>query len=882
MTQRNPKHAKPALVALLVSMALLLAAPPGLAQPLVEQEGVIEVGTIDPYTESESASGGTTTGTGSSSGSTDASRCLINAFGSCLLQLDEHNEFDDTDQGQTFWYYYDHHNEAMSGYYVDLMGGMVFARAASGSVEDDSGSGSQGAFTDYHRTLYENNLGYSEEHEDETLQQWDHAEEDASSVQRLTAEAGVDAPVAEGGVEVEREANGVGTHERDGAQSGSNRTSDEYFGIPLYAADDSQSSFVNERSREFWNQTRAGGNVYLVNPTDGSRLEIVGLRMTKGDRAGDGSYDAGNGSSESTSVFGFKAYEHSEDSAGSNEYAFFEQWLRLDVDLVGGTVSGDVAYERGEASGESSEDEGTQTNILGIPLYGEDHGTDEEFESEWREVSFTLDAVQGAGVVELGAWDDSSRSHEAWEDTYEIVGIGVGAEGERESSFHSDGLSLGLDVGGGALWLGLTYENRSESESEYTDIVLEGSPLAGISHDEESAARGVYVGAGSSLVPVSAGAHHENSSSHQDDSLRLGGEDFAGLTQDDEHTEWGGDADAAGLVVFSLLYSNGRSDDALHLAGVPLGLRDHYQEFEAGASGEARDPTGGHLFSYSFEHEEKSHDYDAYVDDSTLGGARHNTTSDRVNVIVLDGAAQAHFDREFSNTQVIAGEDTEIAEVGLQQVDAGVEHEAVDAGPAHVDEGSAGASVVFAYIEAADTIALLVGAATWCVDPGVQVPYDAVLGPLPAEARALGGTVLAVVGLATCFGAPVIAPLFLASPCIVVPLALGTVFVTSGVVASLLPAGGDLVNAAVGTAEPAVWGAYDELVGCIWLTIPDAARNPQPVLWALDPANDAADEALAQAWPVYDGARVTAWSVLDAAFDEDARVPVPEGLAAPV
>lgn len=874
--------ASKSIIAAFVAGIILLAAPPGLAQPLVGVDGVAEVGTIDPWSAWDADASDQYGGSGSSAGSSDSSHCIIPGFGGgCLLEMQEHNEFETVDENEAHWYYYDATNSTMSGYYVDVLDGVVFMRASSGAVEEGSGAGSSGDSEDYARTFYENNLGYSEEHEDGEWLAWDDDERSASRVDRLLVEGGVDAPVAHGDLTLDRQANGEASESAASEGSGSNMTRDEYFGVPIYEADDAQSHLSESEAERFWNRTLLGGTVYLVNPTDGSHVDVIGLTMDRGDEAGAGEAEHDSASSESTSVFGFTVFEHSASDAGESEYAFFREWLHLGVDLVSGQVTGGATYDHGEESSEESSDTQDETEVAGVPVYGEAHSLSEEGSSEWRDVAFALDAGEGAGIVSLGAWDDSSSSREAYSDTYSIVGVPVGAEGESDSAFHSDGVGFGLDLGGGALWLGARYENRSSSESEQDDLTLGGSSLAGLGSEDDSSSRGVWVDAGSQLVPVSAGAHHENSSSYEADWIRLAGEDFAGLTQQDEHTEYGGDAAVGDAFVFSLLYSDGRSDDAIHLAGVPLGVRDDYRELDASLHGDVAAPTGQHLFSYSFEHEEASHDYDLYADDSTVGGLRHNTTADRLSVIVLDGQAGAHAEREFSNDQVFAGDDTEVAEVGIQRVDAGVDHGGADA--AGVDEGGASTSLFLSYIEAADAIAIMVGLATWCVDPGVPLPVDTLVGALPGETQPAAATALAAAALLMCFGAPVVAPIFLASPCIVVPLGVGTVMLTAGTATSLLPVGSE-VDGILGTGEDAFWDVYDEHVGCVWLTIPDAARNPQPAIGALALATETTDGALAQAWPAYDDARLTAWGLFDMVFgaDQDVGNPaIPAPPAAP-
>ncbi|HUR69500.1 MAG TPA: hypothetical protein VM370_09665 [Candidatus Thermoplasmatota archaeon] len=864
------------ILAALVAGIMIVAAPPGAAQPLVRVDGVAEVGTIDPWSTADGGSGGGSWGDGASSGSSDSASCVIpDPFGgSCIFEYTEHDEFDHLDEGGDAWYWYQSADSTMSGYYIDVLDGVVFVRAASGASDSASGWGYEGGWEQHDITSYANNVGYSEEHSDESSGSWDDAYSSASHVDQLLVEADTDAPVAHGGVFVDRQANGASGSSRSSEGESSSSSSDEYIGVPLSAEEAQDSHFFDEESQAFWNRTQAGGAIYLINPTDGGHVDVLGLQMDRGDAGGSGEEERASDSHQATSVFGFTMYDHSTSDAGESEYAFFSEWLHLSVDLVSGTVVGGLTYEHGDDSSSSSGDTTDDTEIVGVPIYGEEHAVADEAESSWRDVGFALDAGQGAGVLHVDSWDDSSETGHAYEDTYSIVGIPVGTTGEDDTSFHSDGLGFGLELGGGLLWLGARYENRSEASSGFDDLTLDRAALFGIGSDDSDSSRGVYAGAGSAVVPVGAQAHHENSSSHRGDWLRLDGEDFLGITQDDQHTEYGGDAHAGDVFVFSLLYEDGSSDDAIHLAGVPVGVTDDYHRLGTGVGGEVRAPTGQHIFSYSFEHEETSDDYDVYADDTTIGGARNNVTSDHLNVIVLDGMASAYVDRDFSNTQVFAGDDTEVAEVGLQNVGAGVGHGA--AGP--VEDGGADASIFLAYVEAADAIAIIVGLATWCVDPGVPIPYDTLLGALPGEAQPVAATALGVAALAMCFGAPVLVPLFLASPCIVVPLAFGTVFLTAGTATSLLPAGADVANMVLGTGEGAAWTAYDDTLGCVWLTIPDAARNPQPAVAALTAATEVSDLVLAQAWPAYDGARVTAWSVVDMAFGMDHGIPMPGSL----
>lgn len=864
-------HFTPAAICAVV---LLLAAPPGLAEPLVDEPGLLEIGTIDPWESRESGEGGRSSSS-SSSTSTDTRECVIpSPFGGCLFELEEHTESSDEDEDVAWSYYYAAENSTMSGYYANVLGGVVFTRVASGEESSEAGEGSRGSFLDSSRTYYENNLGYSEEHIDDTRWSWDEASAQERRVARTTAEAGVAAPVAGVDVDATRETGGREAASAEGASSGSNRTYDEYFGVPLYEERDAQSSAFSQASERFWNQTVASASIYLVNPVDASRVDIVALRLHKGDESGAGDQSGSSSSSESTSVFGFTLYEREDSAGGSGEYAFFEEWLRLSVDLVDGTVEGDVAYDHGDDAGTTDERERTSTGVGGIPLYGEEHVDQREASSEWRDLTFRIDAADGEGVLTLGAWDDSSQSARTWEETYEIVGIPVGAAGEEESRAHTDGVGFGLDTGSGLLWLGARYENRSREERSTTDLTLDRDPLAGLSHEESEAVRGVYLGAGSELLGVSAGARQENRSESSRDGVRLGGEELGALSHEDERTEYAAGADARGIFVFEMRYADGRSDDAIVLAGTPMGVRDDYQRLDASARGDVRSPAdGAHVFSYSFEHAESSDDYDLYADDADIGGLRHNATRDAASIVVLDGLAHARAEREFSNDQVFAGEDTEVAELGLQQLGVEAGHGAVGAGDAGAEEGSASASVFLAYVEAADAIAVVAGLATWCVAPGVALPYDEVVGTLPPEVAALAGTGIGLVAMALCFGAPVLVPLFLASPCIVVPLAGGTVFVTAGAATSLLPVGGDVAALLAGTAEGAFWATYEEQVGCVWLTIPDAVRNPQPGVWALEPVAPVVDGGLAQVWAGYDAARVTAYSVMDAAFRADAGLP---------
>lgn len=862
--------------------ASLLAASTALAEPLVEQEGVIEVGTIDPWSSSSSGSGGGSSGPGPLSGGSSESSCLIPWFSGCLFEFEEEETWESNDLTQTTWYYYDQTNSDMSGYYVNLLGGTFFARVASGTVEEASGSGSTYESEQLFHEVYSNNLGYSEEHLDHTVASASQAEESAYSVSRLAVEAGANTPLVQGGVSVLREQNGESSSSSESSSFFSQIEEDNYFGIPLYGSGEEAQSAAASEAQSFWNSTVVDSNVYLVNPVDATTIEIIGLRLAKGDESSSGSSSSSESESSYTSIFGFNLIEQGNSESSANEYAFFERFLELQVDLASGTVSGGLMYSEGESSSSSSSTTGEYTHILGIPLYEETHSAEETVESQWREISFELDAANGVGAIDVAHWNNDGAATGEYVDEYTILGIGVGQQTEEASSFHSDGLAFGADVGGGALWLGASYVNESSESSSITDYTLAGNPLFGTSSYEENANRAIQVGAGSALLGTSVGAYYENASSYSADFLRLGGEDFAGISSEDHHTEYGADANILnGAFIFSLVYSDGSSTDAIHLAGIPAGIQSEYQEFSTGVSGTVPNPNGGNVLVYSFEHEETANDDALFIDDSTIGRLQSNVTSDKLNVIVLDGLASIDVGREFSSYQVFAGEDTEILDVSSQNVDAGVDHGAV--GP--VGSGGASAGIFFGYLEVADTIALALLLATWCVDPGVNVPYGTIIGALPGTAQGPANVVLALALFALCGGAPVPVPLFLLSPCIVVPLAYGVVTITAGIASGLVPVVGGTVGGASSTALGAVWNAYNseelEPYNCMWAVIPDEVRNPQPVLAVMHTATVVSNEAVAAVWPKYDAARMTAYQVVDTVFNVDALIANPDGIPAP-
>jgi hypothetical protein len=218
--------------------------------------------------------------------------------------------------------------------------------------------------------------------------------------------------------------------------------------------------------------------------------------------------------------------------------------------------------------------------------------------------------------------------------------------------------------------------------------------------------------------------------------------------------------------------------------------------------------------------------------------------------------------------------------------------------------------VLLLYADAVDIISAAILLVTWCVDPGepassaldtgVDTGFGAAgtaAGAIPdpsvssTAGAALGIAATAVfLGLALkCFGLPGILPLFLLSPCLLVPLAHFTAFATAGlllpVALTLLPAGGDVAGSvgslALGTARDESWDAYQDVVGCRWLTLPPEVRNPQPTMTALDVFAAAQEQALAEVWPAYDQARGTAFGAVDAAFGADQTIPNPDGIPAP-
>ncbi len=867
---------KVGLAAFAVSVSLLVASVPGAAEPLVVVEGVGEVGTVDPWTVQQAGGTGSSGGS-SSSGSSSSSRCIINTWFGCLFTLREQSANEHVHTAQQSYFWYNSQNVQQSGYYTELLGGAIFVRAESGTVESASGSGGGANAVNRDWTYYANNLGYSEEHLQQNLYSASGAASSTSEVSRLGAAAGANTPAGGANVDLVREQDGFAQSANRFSSAGSNLTRHEYFGLPLYEAGNQQArAFANE-AMQHWNRTLANGEVYLVNPQDGNRVEIIGLVLDKGDAQGSGSGSSSQSSQSHTSIFGFRLIEQGNSAASQYEYAFFNQWLHLIVDVGSGTVTGSILYDRGTSSSSNTQHTNEYTNIFGIPIWGQEHYTENEATSAWRNVEFNLNAVQGTGVFSVGAWDQDSSSYQAYEDTYRILGIPVGLEGEDQSTLHTDGVAMALNLGGGVLWLNAGYENRTATHSSVDDFTLGGSPLFGLYENSYEASRRIAVGAGSNAIGTHAGLYYENVTEQSARGLRLGGNNFLGLEHADQHTGYGADAGAVnGLFVFQLGYTDGQSMDAINIAGFPIGLRDDYQEFETGASGGVPNPQGGSLLVYSFEHSETAHDYTLFLGDTDLGTVRRNVSSDRLNVMVLNNLAGAEVSREFSNTAVFVGE-TELVDATAMSAD----------GDAHAGPASTGTSIWFGYLELVDAIAVGLLIATWCVDPGVALPTGTVLNLVPATYRGTAAAVVAVAMLAIC-GLPVVAPVpfFLLSPCILVPVAHGLVFATAGGLSGSLGAAAGLAGYALDAAGSTSWTAYDTVNdargGCIWLTIPDEVRNPQPVLWVLGPATAASNGVLAERiWPAYDGGRQNAYGAIDRIFNADALVENPGGIMSP-
>ncbi len=901
MNKQNKPDKQTLLVTLVLAASMMLA-PLASGSAMVEIEGVAEVGMIEAPGSSADSGGSGSGSSSESSDSSDSSRCIIsNPFGGgCLFEFSEHSEEQHSHFEEDAAYYYSATDDTRSGYYANVLGGAFWVRMHGGDFASEEGSGESGAGDHYDREYYENNFGYSQESIDESSRFLDNDYADSESYSEVGAESGVNTDVVGGGVSVVRQDDGQSSSSADEASSDSEHSERNFFDIPVFETGGANSHDYTGESQSFWNQTVVDGNLFLVNPVDATTVEIIGLRADTGDRHDSGSEAGSDSSSSYTGILGFTLISSDQQSDYDSQYTYVEEWLRVSIDLVEGTVSGDVVYEHGESEESSSSFERDTTEVFGI-AFGSENSYEGQSSEAWRRVDFALDAA-GTASASASHWDEDSQSSSTEEDnTIVILPFGTTTTEDRE--VHSDGSALGIDVGSGIVWLSAAYENRTSSDHSTSDFTIDHDPLVGTGSQDDEDARTVDVGAGSAAAGTQVSAGYEEVRSHESSTLRLGGDDLGGTFSDDEH--WGTGAAgtvADGVFMFDLSYAEGTSDDGITIGSTPLGIRNDYQEFTAGAGGAVGDPAVGNLVVYSIRHEETSDQQDIYAGDSTIGSLDQTSTSDSVSFVVLDGLVSLDASRSVENTVLSAG-GTEIVDATTSNTDAGA-----DAGPASADVG-----VLVFYADIVDAFAVAFVLATWCADPGVPLPLDTVggvLGGLPDPAGTVASTAWALVPFLMCGGVPVPA-VALANDCLVADLATALAFSTAGGLTGLLPAGGSEVGLALGTAQDGYGiarGGVDDVDGCFWMTVPQEARNPQAVLTAMsvvqDPSGDPADRlpwglsvpsdvpdvwgmavgpttaaywpSTGDVWPLYDQARVSAYGMLDLAFGSTGLVGNPE------
>ncbi len=944
MNQQERSDRRP-ILAVLVVTTLMLASGLASANEFANVPGVIAVGSIEPpgYSE-ESGSGGYEEGPYESDTSSDSSTCIIpNPFGGgCLFEFSEHEEEQHSHYDRAAWYYHSATNDTRSGYYADVLGGVFFLRVQSGDYTHEESSGESGEGDHYDREFYDTNIGYSEEHIQQSSWFLDNDYSESESFQETSAEAGLTTDVVEGNFDVTRQEDGRSAESVSEDSSDSADSSDSYFGIPLFGEGESSSHYYEREAEAFWNQTSVNGNIYLVNQLDDSRVEIIGLSIDKGDREESGSEAGRDEQHEYTDILGFNLIGSRQIDDHQSNYWYVNEWLYVTIDAINGTVEGDLIYDHGESEESGSTYNQDRTDVLGIG-FGSEGGSDYYHSEAWRRVTFALDAADGTAVAEVEHWDEDSQSDSTTEDNT-IVIIPIGTTTEEHSQVHSDGTSIGFDLGNGEiLWFDAVYENRTSSSSQTEDFTIDHSPLFGSGSETVDDRRGIDVNVGSGALGFEAGTMYEETHTREESNIRVGGDDLIGTFSEDEH--WGTETGASfgnGLFQFNMGYTDGNSNDGVSLAGTDLGMRNDYEEFHASAGGSVEDDTGtaGTLLVYGFSHEERHDDQTIYAGDSDVLRLDQTSTTDDVTLIVLNGIASANAGREWNTYTIYAG-DSEIADASTQTTEA-----AIAAGPASVDT-----SVLLIYADVGDTLGLAIAIATWCVDPGVPLPWDVVSGALtalPGEAQAVGAIALAVIPLLLCFGAPALAPVF-ANPCVIADLAAGVVFGLGGPVGGLLP--GFVTSLALGllpapvaglvpgnaldvlgvsvtdvapvtsealgtglaTAETGydvARGGMDAVNGCFWATVPEEVRNPQPILAAMslaqnpsgnpqdlipwgispppavpDPWPESVGPTVAAYWPttgdvwtLYDQTRVTAYGMLDIVFRAESVLETPSNL----
>ncbi|MGB0651748.1 MAG: hypothetical protein ACPGQL_00975 [Thermoplasmatota archaeon] len=908
MTHDKLNKKTPQTIAAL-AMAFALVMAPGLASgaPLAGVPGVFEVGTIDAPGESGD-SGGTSSETGpfNSESSSDSTTCIIPWFSGCLFEFTEHEEeqHDHYDSESTYFEWAT--NDTRNGYYVSVLDGVFWTRVASGDYEHEESSGADAEGSHYDREYYGNNLGFSTESIEESDYFLDNDYASYESVSQTTADAGFDAGAAGASVGLDRQQNGQEGSSTSEESNSSEREEFNLFGIPIHESGASESHSLEEEYQRYWNETSLQSTIFIVNPVDNTTVNIVGLSLSKGDEEESGSSQGSDSSSSYTDVLGFNVVGQEDESDHDSSFYRYNEWLDLTVDVIDGTLQGSVLYEHGNEESESFEHERSVTEVVGLP-FGSESTEDQESSSSWRRATIAIDAAEDAGSVVVSHWNEDSESESQTEDDT-IVIIPIGSTGEEESEHHSDGYGFGIELGDGeVLWLTGGYENRTDNQRSVSDVTIGGSPLVGSSSESRETVRSIGIMGGIPLADTEAGAGYDESESHEESNVRFGGSDTLGTYESDDSTGYGTGGNVAGDVFnFGLSYREGNKDSGLNLAGTPIGIATEYQEFNAGADGEVRDDNAGQgsLLVYGFSHEESKEDNSIYAGDTTIGRIEQTSTSDEVSFVVLGGLASANAGREFSTTTVYAGEDTEILDASSQQAGAGAE-----AGPASIDT-----SVLLLYADIADAFAVGLLLATWCVDPGVPLPMSEVAGVvsmLPGEVAGPAGVALALVPFLMCGALPVPA-VALANDCLVADLAQALVFATAGGLTGLLPAPvGSTAQTALAlgqdgynTARPLL----DDAGACFWVTVPQEARNPQPLLMALealqappedDPTAhplvdnnvqkpvDAWNEILSptlneywpstgDVWPLYDEAHVTAYGVLDLVFGVDKSLENPD------
>lgn len=863
---RNFKGRLTAAAAILTVLGLITTSGGAIAQSLVSVPGVAEIGTYESSSYDNTESGSSSNGPGQSEDSSDSETCVLPLFGDCLFTFREHDEEQRDHIENATWFYYDRENATRSGYYVDLMDGVFFTRASAESIEREGGEGHTLNRTDYDRTYYENNLGYSEEHIDDEREREDYAEHWSEEVDGVYWDTQLDAPVAGGGFSVGRE-EGSSNRTNEESAASSRDESDEYFGIPIQENGDYSWHELSEEEQRFWERTLVDGTLFLVLPGDNpQQFELVGLRLDKGEESSSGESASDDGSGSYQRVFGFTVYETEDRKDERHRYALFQEWLHVAVDVANGTVTGGISYERGSSETYDYVYDRSETGVVGIPLFGENDADESSKQSEWRELEFTLDAADGAGSADVRGWEEDSSEQREWEDTFTFIGLPVGSTGSEDSSFHSDGVAMAAAIGGGLLWIEAAYVNETRESSSTTDIII-GEPIVGWSEESEDRSRSVGAGAGSDTLGGGASAGYEKEYHEKEQDIRLFGDDFAGIATQEESTTYdAGIVAPQGLFTFDFRYQKSTSDSSVHVAGFPLGVESEKEDFNVGVAGAAP----ANVLVYSFEHEETRRDHQLYAGDTDIGRYEQNSTKDRLNIVVLDGLASLKADRSFTDGHVFAGEDTEILDFSGQS--AGTE--------AEVAGQRASTTLFFGYLEFADAIALGLVVAHWCVRPDLPLDYGLLtgtVGTVSPEAQTIAELALVLALFAGC-PIPVFAPVpyFLLSPCILVPVAHFAVFgIVTPVATAILPVSEarSLAQMLQNEAGDASWDVYDDTLGCMWLTIPPEARNPQPTLTALDAGTDVVDQALSQVWPQYDAARRNAYDVVDDVFDVESAAP---------